>query len=218
MDNCDGTDPPPDTDPPGGPGGPDDGFPPFWLQCYEGAITGIENDDRMKIYFVDDDDEKQYLRMDCSPDYEVIYSKKQFKWTYDTVEVDLMNDRITNAEPDDPIGLTTFEGGYLRKYGLCLTKNEDDTGVEMQECYEYDEDLGLDNVDDIKAQTWIIDPKGLAYDEEAQEIPDDVNDTEFIIRATCTDLTLNHDLELVTLESCNEEGNTTCFNRIRLYN
>ena len=66
CDPCDGGDG-------GGPGEPpvDEGVIPDFLECFEGALTGIEDGDRMRFYF---GDPKDYLGISCSPDYDVIYS------------------------------------------------------------------------------------------------------------------------------------------------
>jgi hypothetical protein len=91
----------------------------------------------------------------------------------------------------------------------------------MQECYEFDEGEGDLNVEFIKNQTWIIDPKDADYNytssDPVPELPeDDFEDTEFIIRATCSELVLDHDAILVSLTSC-IEGDNDCYNFIKKY-
>ena len=92
---------------------------------------------------------------------------------------------------DNPLpGSITIDGGYLKRKGLCLTQDGD--SVSMQECIPFVDADGLDNVDPIKSQTWIIDPKGVDYTVAPEELPGDFAETEFIIRATCSELVLSH--------------------------
>ena len=68
---------PPVVDPPGGGTDPDpvDDEIPEENECYAAVDTGIEDGDRMKFFF--GDSSRDYLGIDCSPDYDVIYSTSQ---------------------------------------------------------------------------------------------------------------------------------------------
>ncbi len=116
---------------------------------------------------------------------------------------------------DNPLpGSTTFEGGYLRKGGRCLTRDDGDT-VSIQDCIAFIEEDELDNVGPIKSQTWIIEPRDIDYTTPPEEIEEPYTDLEFIIRSTCTELILDHESNLVDLQSCIDEDNE-CYNYIRI--
>ena len=61
----------------------------------------------------------------------------------------------------------------------------------MQTCIQFDEDQTIEDaelqVDPMKDQTWIIEPKGLTYGDPIPTVdPADFDTTEFIIRNTCS--------------------------------
>ena len=82
---------------------------------------------------------------------------------YDTTQVDAINALL------DPFDGLNFEGAQLvDSQGLCLTRpltsilsNEDEPVpqfvIYVSECVDFlDDILDLDNIDEIKRQTWII--------------------------------------------------------------
>jgi hypothetical protein len=78
VENCDEEPPvdPPVVDPPGGGTDPDpvDDEIPEENECYEAVDTGIVDGDRMKFFF---GSPRNFLGVDCSPDFDVIYSSSQ---------------------------------------------------------------------------------------------------------------------------------------------